>query len=167
MHLMYLLAITAATRSIHLSNSYFVPDEETSLLLVEAVKRGVDVRVIVPSDQHNDVPATKAAGRTGFGPLLTGGVKIFEYEPTMFHPKTMVVDGIFSTVGSANFDDRSFHLNEEVNLFVYDADFAGRMRESFERDLAKCRPYTLQMFDARPLPKRVGEWLARPFRSEL
>ena len=66
------------------------------------------------------MPATKPAGRASFGPLLEGGVKIFEYQPTMFHPKTMVVDGIFSTVGSANFDDRSFHLNEEINLFVYD-----------------------------------------------
>ena len=129
--------------------------------MIAAVKRGVDVRIIVPSDEHNDVPATKAAGRTSFGPLLAGGVRIFEYQPTMFHLKTMVVDGIFSTVGSANFDDRSFHLNEEINLFVYDAAFAAQMRERYERDLAHCREYTLAMWKKRPLKKRITEWLAR------
>ncbi len=113
------------------------------------------------------MPATKAAGRSFSGPLLEGGVKIFEYQPTMFHLKTMVVDGIFSTVGSANFDDRSFHLNEEVNLFVYDAAFAGLMKERYLRDQSRCRPYTTAMWNARPLKKRVTEWLAGPFRSQL
>ena len=117
----YAISLAAAAKEIWIANSYFLPDDTTVGLLVAAVKRGVDVRVIVPSDEHNDVPATKAAGRSSFGPLLEGGVKIFEYQPTMFHLKTMVVDGVFSTVGSANLDDRSFHLNEEINLFVYDA----------------------------------------------
>ncbi len=135
--------------------------------MVAAVKRGVDVRIIVPSEAHNDVPATRAAGRASFGPLLAGGVRIFEYQPTMFHPKTMVVDGIFSTVGSANFDDRSFHLNEEINVFVYDAGFAARMRDGYERDLKHCREYTLAMWKKRPLKKRITEWLVGPFRSEL
>ncbi len=94
-------------------------------------------------------------------------MKVFDYQPTMFHLKTMVVDGVFSTVGSANFDDRSFHLNEEVNLFVYDAAFAGRMRESFLRDQARCRPYTHATWRERSLRKRVTEWLLTPFRSEL
>lgn len=141
--------------------------EPTEALLVAAVRRGVDVRVIVPSDRHDDVPATKAGGRVSFGRLLEGGVKMFEYQPTMFHPKTMVVDGIFSTVGSANFDERSFHLNEEINLFVYDAGFASRMRESYREDLAHCRPYTLAMWKSRSLRKRITEWLATPIRSEL
>jgi len=88
-------------------------------------------------------------------------------EPTMFHLKTMVADGIFSTVGSANFDDRSFHLNEEVNLFVYDAAFAGLMMERYQQDLLRCRPYTTAMWKARSLKKRVTEWLVGPFRSEL
>jgi len=97
----YAISLAAAAKEIWIANSYFVPDEEATKLLVAAVKRGVDVRLIVPSDQHNDVPATKAAGRAGYGPLLEGGVKIFEYEPTMFHLKTMIVDGIFSTVGTS------------------------------------------------------------------
>jgi cardiolipin synthase len=94
-------------------------------------------------------------------------VKIFEYRPTMFHLKTMVVDGLFCTVGSANFDERSFHLNEELNLFVYDGAFAERMKESFRRDLSRCRPYTHAMWRERSLRKRVTEWLVKPFLSEL
>ena len=136
----YAISLAAAAKEIWIANSYFLPDETTAGLLIAAVKRGVDVRVIVPSDEHNDVPATKAAGRSSFGPLLEGGVKIFEYQPTMFHVKTMVVDGIFSTVGSANLDDRSFHLNEEINLFVYDAAFAGLMKERYQHDLLQSRP---------------------------
>lgn len=163
----YAISLAAAAREIWIANSYFLPDDEAIGMLIAAVKRGVDVRVIVPSDEHNDVPATRVAGRSNFGPLLEGGVKIYEYQPTMFHLKTMVVDGIFSTVGSANFDDRSFHLNEEVNLFVYDTAFAGLMKESYQRDLSRCRPYTHAMWKARGLTKRVTEWLARPFRSEL
>src|SRR5258706_31444 len=131
----YAISLAAAAREIWIANSYFVPNEATIGLLDAAVKRGVDVRVIVPSDEHSDVPVTKAAGRSSFGELLEGGVKIYEYEPTMFHLKTMVVDGIFSTVGSANFDDRSFNLNEELNLFVYDTEFAALMKNRFERDL--------------------------------
>ena len=163
----YSISLAAATKEIWIANSYFLPDDTTSALLVAAARRGVDVRVIVPSDKHNDVPATKAAGRSSFGPLLEGGVKIYEYLPTMFHPKTMVVDGIFSTVGSANFDERSFYLNEEINLFVYDEPFAASMRERFDRDLARCRPYTLAMWKQRPLGKRLTEWIVGPIRSEL
>ncbi len=163
----YAISLAAASKEIWIANSYFVPDDETSSLLVAAVKRGVDVRIIVPSDEHNDVPATKVAGRAAFGPLLAGGVKMFEYQPTMFHLKTMLVDGIFSTVGSANFDERSFHLNEEINLFVYDAGFAERMRDAYERDLSQCRPYTLAMWQHRSLGKRFTEWVIGPIRSEL
>jgi cardiolipin synthase len=163
----YAISLAAAAKEIWIANSYFLPDDAAIGLLVAAVKRGVDVRVIVPSDEHNDVPATKAAGRSSFGPLLQGGVKIFEYQPTMFHLKTMVVDGVFSTAGSANFDERSFYLNEEINLFVYDAAFAARMKESYLRDQSRCRPYTLAMWKGRSLKKRVTEWLVTPVRSEL
>jgi cardiolipin synthase len=163
----YAISLAAARKEIWIANSYFLPDETTRGLLIAAVKRGVDVRVMIPSDRQSDVPATKAAGRSSFGPLLEGGVKFFEYQPTMFHLKTMVVDGIFSTVGTANFDDRSFHLNDEINLFVYDAAFAGLMKERFLRDELRCRPYTTAMWRARSLKKRVTEWLVGPFRSEL
>ena len=163
----YAITLAAARKEIWIANSYFLPDETTRGLLIAAVKRGVDVRVMIPSDNQDDVPATKAAGRSSFGPLLEGGVKFFEYQPTMFHLKTMVVDGIFSTVGTANFDDRSFHLNDEINLFVYDAAFAGLMKERFLRDELRCRPYTTAVWRARSLKQRVTEWLVGPFRSEL
>ncbi len=163
----YAITLAAARKEIWIANSYFLPDETTRGLLIAAVKRGVDVRVMIPSDNQDDVPATKAAGRSSFGPLLEGGVKFFEYQPTMFHLKTMVVDGIFSTVGTANFDDRSFHLNDEINLFVYDAAFAGLMKERFLSDELRCRPYTTATWRARSLKKRVTEWLVGPFRSEL
>ena len=163
----YAISLAAAGKEIWIANSYFLPDETTTRLLIAAVKRGVDVRVMIPSDEQSDVPATKAAGRSSFGPLLEEGVKFFEYQPTMFHLKTIVVDGIFSTVGSANFDERSFHLNDEVNLFVYDAAFAGLMKERYLRDQSRCRPYTTAMWKARSLKKRVTEWLVAPFRSEL
>ena len=163
----YAISLAAASKSIWIANSYFLPDDATVAALVAATKRGVDVRVIIPSDDQSDVPATKAGGRSSLGPLLQGGVKVFEYQPTMFHLKTMVVDGMLSTIGSANFDDRSFHLNEELNLVVYDGPFAAVMEERFRNDLARCRPYTHAMWKTRSLTKRVTEWLIRPFRTEL
>lgn len=163
----YAVSLAAASKSIWIANSYFLPDDATVAALVAAARRGVDVRVIIPSDDQSDVPATKAGGRSSLGPLLQGGVKIFEYRQTMFHLKAMVVDGMLSTIGSANFDDRSFHLNEELNLVVYDSSFAAVMEERFRNDLARCQPYTHAMWGKRSLKKRVTEWLVTPFRSEL
>ena len=164
--LLYAVSISAARHRIYLSNSYFLPDRETVGLLVAAARRGVDVRVIVPGEV-NDVPATKAAGRSRFGRLLEGGVRIYEYQPTMFHPKTLVVDGIFSTIGSTNFDNRSFRLNDELNLTVYDEEIAAGLERLFRKDLARSRPYTLAMWRARPWTTRTFEWIVLPFRREL
>lgn len=164
--LLYAVSIASATRRILLSNSYFLPDAETSAALVDAAKRGVDVEVIVPG-HVNDVPATKAGGRSSFGALLRGGVHIFEFQPTMFHPKTMVVDGVFATVGSTNFDNRSFRLNDEINLTMYDAAVASKMEELFRKDQKRCRPYTLADYERRSLKDRLFEWAVLPFRSEL
>ncbi|MFN2387287.1 MAG: phosphatidylserine/phosphatidylglycerophosphate/cardiolipin synthase family protein [Thermoanaerobaculia bacterium] len=164
--LLYAVSIAAASERLSISNSYFLPDGETIALLVDAARRGVDVRIIVPG-KINDVPATKAAGRARFGELLRGGVKIFEYEPAMFHPKSMVVDGIFSTIGSTNFDNRSFRLNDELNLTVYDAEFADALEASFNRDLARSRPYTYEKWLERGFFERAFEWAVVPFRSQL
>jgi cardiolipin synthase len=164
--LLYAVSIASAQERIAISNSYFLPEPEMVELLVSAAKRGVDVRVIVPG-KINDVPATKAAGRSRFGELLRGGVKIFEYQPTMFHPKCMVVDGIFATIGSTNFDNRSFRLNDELNLSVYDPELAAGLEASFERDLRKSLPYTYQRWVNRSIVERAGEWLLVPFRSQL
>ncbi|HKA36419.1 MAG TPA: phospholipase D-like domain-containing protein [Thermoanaerobaculia bacterium] len=164
--LLYATSISAATKRLWLSNSYFLPDSDTSALLVEAARRGVDVHILVPG-KVNDVPATKAGGRSSFGELLSGGVKISEYQPTMFHPKTMVVDGLFATIGSTNFDNRSFRLNDEINLAVYDRDVGRRLEEIFEKDLARSRRYTLEQWRGRPIRERLTELLIMPFRSEL
>jgi len=164
--LLYAVSIASATRKIYLSNSYFLPDAETSAALVDAAHRGVDVEVIVPG-QVNDVPATKAGGRSSFGDLLRGGVRIFEFQPTMFHPKTMVVDGLFATVGSTNFDRRSFRLNDEINMTMFDPAVASRMEELFKRDKTRSRPYTYADYQRRSFKDRVFEWAVLPFRSEL
>jgi cardiolipin synthase len=164
--LLYAVSIASAAKRILLSNSYFLPDAETSAALVDAAKRGVDVQVIVPG-HVNDVPATKAGGRSSFGDLRRGGVKMFEFQPTMFHPKTMVVDGLFATVGSTNFDNRSFRLNDEINLTMYDPAVAARMEELFRKDQARSRRYTLADYQRRSWKDRLFEWSVLPFRSEL
>ena len=134
MQLMYHLAITAAERSIDLSVAYFVPDELTQKLLMDALARGVRVRFITPGE-HTDTETVKAASRATWGPLLLAGALIYEYQPTMYHCKVMIVDQLLVSVGSTNFDNRSFRLNDEANLNVYDAAFARRQTEVFEDDL--------------------------------
>ena len=163
---MYAVALAAAGRTIDVANSYFLPDADTIHLLVAAAARGVRVRVLVPG-KVNDVPATKTAGRSDFGRLLSGGVGIWEYEGTMFHPKLMVVDGRFSTIGTANFDVRSFRLNEEINLASDDPRLAAALEASYARDLGRARPYTLSAWRSRPLTQRIAEWALQPFRSQL
>jgi cardiolipin synthase len=164
--LLYAVSISSARKRLWLSNSYFLPDSDARALLVAAARRGVDVRILVPG-KVNDVPATRAGGRSHFGELLAGGVKIFEYGPTMFHAKTLVADGIFVTVGSTNFDRRSFHLNDEINLTAYDRELGRRFEEIFLKDLARSRPYSYDQWRGRPFREKLEEWLVMPFRSEL
>jgi cardiolipin synthase len=133
---------------------------------VKAVKRGVDVQFLLPGP-HNDQPLTESAGRTAYGRLLEGGVKIYEYQPTMIHSKTMVADGLFSMVGSSNLDPRSSEINEEIDLVVYDEKFGREMETVFENDLKQSREYTLQEFQNRSWWERFTEWLMLPFRSQL
>jgi cardiolipin synthase A/B len=160
------VTFASAAKRIWIANPYCTPTDDQVELLVKAVKRGVDVRLILPGP-HNDQPLTQSAGRTAYGRMLEGGVKIFEYQPTMIHAKTMVADGLFSMVGSSNLDARSSEINEELDLVVYDAEFGRRMEEAFERDLAQSREYTLEEFKQRSLWERVTEFLMIPFRSQL
>ncbi|HET7451227.1 MAG TPA: phospholipase D-like domain-containing protein [Thermoanaerobaculia bacterium] len=163
---MYAVALAAAERTIDVANSYFLPDADTIRLMTAAAARGVRVRVLVPG-KVNDVPATKTAGRADFGPLLAAGVGIWEYAGTMFHPKLMVIDGRFSTIGTANFDGRSFRLNEEINLASDDPRLAAALEASFARDLSRARRYTLAEWRQRPLVQRISEWALRPLKSQL
>ncbi len=133
---------------------------------MKAVRRGVDVRLLLPGE-NNDQPLTKSAGRAAYGRMLEGGVKIFEYQPTMIHTKSMVVDGFFSMLGSSNFDARSSEINEELDVVVADEKFGREMENVFEKDLREAREYTLQDFKNRSWWERTTEWLMLPFRSQL
>jgi cardiolipin synthase len=160
------VAFAAAEKRIWITNPYCTPSDDQVDLLVKAVQRKVDVRFLLPGP-YNDQPMTESAGRTAYGRLLEGGVKIFEYQPTMIHAKTMVVDGLFSVFGSSNLDPRSSEINEEIDVVVYDERFSHMMEETFEKDLAQSREYTLRQFKDRSLWERTTEWLMIPFRSQL
>jgi len=166
MRLMYLLAITAATRSIHLSSAYFVPDELTMRTLVAAAGRGVRVRIVTPGP-HMDADTVRSASRAGWGELLAAGVEFFEYQPTMYHCKIMIVDGLWASVGSTNFDNRSFSFNDEANLNIFDTAFASRQIEIFEADVARSKAVTLAQWKNRPWTEKLIEHTAALLRTQL
>jgi cardiolipin synthase len=164
--MMYLLSIAAARRRILLSMSYFVPDDLSVRMLVEARQRGVDVEIILPGPRI-DVEATRKASRSRWGDLLAAGVEIYEYQPTMYHVKVMIVDGVWATVGSTNFDNRSFRLNDEANLDVLDARFAAQLERTFEADKAQSRRITLEQWRNRPFTEKMMEHALGLLRSQI
>jgi len=164
--LLYTVSIVSAKKSIYINSAYFVPDRDTTRALEGAVRRGVDVRVIVPGE-YTDVPIVRHAGRFYYGNLLRRGIRIFEYQPTMMHAKTMVVDGIWSTIGSSNFDDRSFRLNDEVNVNIYDEGVAAQMEQMFFEDLARSEEMTRRRWLERPWLERVKERVAGWLKPQL
>lgn len=166
MRLMYLLAIASAAKSLRIANAYFVPDSLVVDMLVKARERGVDVEIIVPGPVL-DAQIVRRASRAKWGPLLRSGVKIFEYQPTMYHTKVMVVDDVWSSVGSTNFDDRSFRLNDEANLNVLDPEFGREQTRVFADDRARSRQVTLEAWEHRPFKERLQERLARLVKSQL
>ena len=166
MQLMYLLSITAADKTIDLSSAYFVPDELTTRALTGALKRGVRLRIIMPG-KIIDAETVRAASRGGWGPLLEAGAKLYEYQPTMYHCKVMIVDQLLVSVGSTNFDNRSFQLNDEANLNVFDTAFAAAQTEVFEADLKHSRQVTLPEWEGRPLKEKLLERMARLGVSQL
>jgi cardiolipin synthase len=166
MQLMYLLAVTAASRSIDLSAAYFVPDKLTLRALVDAVKRGVRLRIVVPGE-HIDSDAVRGASRAMWGPLLSAGATIAEYKPTMYHCKLLIIDGLLTSVGSTNFDNRSFRLNDEATLNIIDKEFASAQTVAFEADLALAHRVSYAEWQARPARERFGEWLASLIGTQL
>jgi cardiolipin synthase A/B len=166
MLLMYLMSITAAKSSIHLSSSYFVPDDLTVGALVAAARRGVKVRIITPG-HHIDSDLVRAASRERWGPLLRAGIRIAEYQPTMYHVKALVVDALMVSVGSTNFDQRSFSLNDEANLNILDADFAARQVAVFEQDWGRAREITLREWENRPWTEKLHSEMAALVGSQL
>jgi len=164
--LLYIISIVSATRSIYINNAYFLPDPDTTRALEGAVRRGVDVRVIVPGEL-SDVPIARQASRLHYEFLLRRGLRIFEYQPTMMHAKTMVVDGVWTTIGSSNFDDRSFRLNDEVNVNIYDEGIAAQMDAMFEEDVARSQEVSLGRWYRRPRFSKLKESFADLFKRQL
>ena len=164
--LMYLLSIASARRAIHLANSYFVPDDLSIETLVSARKRGVTIQLIVPGTKI-DTELTRKASRSRWGKLLEAGVEFYEYQPTMYHCKVMIVDGLWVSVGSTNFDSRSFRLNDEANLNVLDPDFAAEQIRVFEEDKKKSKRMTFDAWKDRPFWEKVTERVAGLLRSQL
>jgi cardiolipin synthase A/B len=166
MHLMVLLALTAAKTSIDIENAYFVPDKLTVEALCSAARRGVRVRIVVPG-RYTDARVGRWAAQGLYAALLEAGVHIHEYQPTMMHCKVLVIDGLWSSVGSANFDDRSFRLNDEANLNVFSEELAREQISLIDADIAKSRRMVLRKWRGRTLGRRLNERLALLLRSQL
>lgn len=161
----YLYAIAAARQSIDLSHAYFVPDNLAIDMLLEAIARGVKVRVIVPA--KNDSRFGRAAARSRWGRLIAAGAEFHLYQPAMFHCKSMVVDGILVTIGSANFDNRSFSINDEVTLNVLDRKVAAENLKVFADDMKQSQLLTREEFEGRATYIKVLDHICGLFRSQF
>jgi cardiolipin synthase len=164
-YLHFLLALGSARRTIFITNPYFVPDARMTQALLDAVARGVRVVVLIPG--AIDHPLVREAGRRDFGPLLRAGIEIYEYQAALLHAKTMVIDGVFSTLGSTNLDNRSFALNQELNLTVYDREVGRRMEQVFAADLAHATAVSYKDWKHRGLRARFYELIALPIKNQL
>jgi cardiolipin synthase len=165
MYTTFLLAVSAARRSIDITNPYFVLDRKMQQALVLAARRGVRVRVLVPGAiDHNIV---RQASRRQFGDMLRGGIQIYEYTPALLHSKTMVIDGVWATIGSTNLDNRSFALNDELNLILYSRQVAQQLERIFADDIAHARPVTYAAWRDRGFTNKLLEVMALPLRDLL
>lgn len=160
------LTIAGSRKSLYIANSYFIPNDDFCQLLILAAKRGVDVRVLTVSDK-TDVKSAWYAGRALYEKLLEGGVKIYEYSPTMMHAKTIVVDGLWSSIGSMNFDNRSIAFNNEAQIVALDAGVGTKMDEIFMNDLRHSQEMKLETFRKRPWTGKVLEWGAQKLQRVL
>jgi len=164
--LMYLLSIASATKSIRLQAAYFVPDDLAIETLVAARKRGVKIEIIVPGPQ-TDSEVVQGASRSRWAPLLDAGVLIYEYQPSLYHCKVLIVDDVWVSVGSTNFDNRSFRLNDEANLNIYDAVFAVEQTAVFESDKSVSRLMTRVDFKSRSLTGKMFDAVSGIFRGQF
>ncbi|MDQ2675931.1 MAG: phospholipase D-like domain-containing protein [Actinomycetota bacterium] len=163
---LYYLAIASARESLELTSAYFVPRPAFTDALCDAGERGVDVRILVPGP-YIDKGFVRVAGRDSYTPLLEAGVRIFEFQPTMLHAKTLVIDGCWSSVGTVNFDNRSFQLHDEISLGVWDSHFASLLSEQFAKDLERSEEITIERWKERGLRRQAAEASMRVFRREL
>jgi cardiolipin synthase len=166
MHQMMLMALAAAESHIRIGMAYFVPDDVAMAQLLAARARGVEIDIIVPSER-TDVPVVRNGSRYFWGDLLRAGVRIHEYQPTMYHPKLLIVDDRWATIGSANLDERSLRLNDEANLNIYGNEFAAEQIVIFQDDLKRSRQISLAEWESRPLSQKFKDWIASWLRAQL
>jgi len=164
--LMYLLSIASARKNLYISNAYFVPDDLSVKTIVRALHRGVKVKILMPGTRIDTEPVRRAS-RARWGELLEAGAEMYEYQPTMYHCKVMIVDDIWVSVGSTNFDSRSFRLNDEANLNIYDHAFAQRQIDVFEDDLRKSKQITYEAWQNRPWIEKLIEHAMALLRSQM
>jgi cardiolipin synthase len=164
---LYHLAVSVAREHIRIQNPYFMPDNEAIEALGQAVARGVDVRVMVPSADASDLPIVQHAAHRNFHAMLAKGVRIFEYGKCLLHQKVMAVDGLWCAVGSSNFDDRSLETNDEITLGIWDAALAKNLEEIFEHDCRHCVELDLETWQARGLWHRFKDNAAYLFNEIL
>jgi cardiolipin synthase len=164
--LLYTVAIASARKEVIIQNPYFAPDDGMCELLAKMVKRGVAVHLMVPG-KKTDSPFVRLAGSHLYRSLLEAGVRIYEFEPTLLHQKIVIVDGVWSHVGSTNFDARSLALNEEVGVGILDRQIAAQLREAFDADLQRSSELQLERWRRRPLLQRGSSWLAYQLHSQL
>ena len=164
-YMLFLLSINSAKKSILITNPYFIPDSVMTEALVKAAARGVQVIVLLPGEIDSHL--TYTASRSHYGPLLLGGVQIFEYKASLMHAKTIVIDSVWSTIGSSNFDNRSFALNQEINLAVYDSEMAHRLEEIFKEDLKYSQQVSYEQWQSRSIFERLFEFFTLPIKEQL
>jgi cardiolipin synthase len=156
-----------ARKRIWIQNPYFIPEPEAIKAMAAAVKRGVDVRVLMPAVSGSDSPMVQYAGQRNFERLLLAGVRLFEYPHTLLHQKVMTVDGVWSAVGSTNFDDRSFDTNDEITLAILDPEVTRQLDAVFERYVPRAVEVKLETWRKRPLKNRVKAHVAYAFNELL
>jgi cardiolipin synthase A/B len=165
--LLHYILIRTAKKRITVQNPYFLPDPDARKALLEAVKRGVEVRIMIPAEDATDAPITQHASHHHYGTLLKGGVKLYDYHRTLLHQKTIVVDGECASVGSTNFDDRSFEINDEVSLVVYDENISRELEETFEKDLQHATEVNLEEWKRRPATHKLRDFLSFLLNEQL
>ena len=165
--LLHYMAIQAARKSITIQNPYFLPDPDARKALLDAAARGVKVRVMIPATEASDSPLVQHASHHHYGTLLKGGVQLFDYQRTLLHQKVIVVDSCWAALGSTNFDDRSFEVNDEISLAIHDDDIALELEAIFERDLADAKPVDLREWKRRPWGHKLIDFCAFLFNEQL
>jgi cardiolipin synthase len=165
--ILHYMLIRMATKTLTIQNPYFLPDPDARKALLEAVKRGVKVRVMLPSEHASDSPLVQHASHHHYGTLLKGGVRMFDYNRTLLHQKIVVVDGMCASIGSTNFDDRSFEINDEVALVVYDEKIGAELEEIFEKDLQHATERHLDDWKNRPALHKMRDFFSFLLNEQL